>query len=325
MSNNPETITLQSTESPKIPKGSDSYSMNIHKGLMIHYSPYYNAAFKGPFIEATAESIPISATRTALENLSSWLYTGDIIPDRAMKRKWEDDAAATDNPSKRNKRHELMELYILADAYDFLAIRRWCFAELHKLTFVTKIPLSTPRDSVATASTYFAALGIRAPLKTRMGHVRHPQRPTPPEFKPLDEDTINLAFDNLPANDLLLEWLVTIYAGHHVSVEQSVEKLEPWEYLAEYKAEQHSAEKRSWDSLHGDFLERVLQAKGWALGTGRVGGDCRCCGKGVCAFHVHECESERMAGESFFFSPDFVVVLLAFRLWKWRFVRLGRC
>lgn len=79
-------------------------SFHIHVDILCYYSTYYRAALKGAFREADRDALDVDASAQTLRLVIQWLYTGGV-------------AITTSTP-------ELVQLYIFADRYDFLALRR---------------------------------------------------------------------------------------------------------------------------------------------------------------------------------------------------------
>lgn len=85
-----------------------------HKELLSFFSPYFRAALTGEFADSKKKVLDIETTHDALSMLVNWTYQGE---------------AYTFNKSI-SVLDSLVDLYILADRYDFLAVRRWVMTEL---------------------------------------------------------------------------------------------------------------------------------------------------------------------------------------------------
>ncbi|THW20422.1 hypothetical protein D6D23_06843 [Aureobasidium pullulans] len=92
----PETIKLVSK------KGKTTVS--VHKELLCFFSPYYKAALKGNFTEATTDSLQVDLTDKGLKMFVRWIYTGEVASPRCFPR--------------------YFSLYIFADLVDIVALQR---------------------------------------------------------------------------------------------------------------------------------------------------------------------------------------------------------
>ncbi|KAH0362977.1 hypothetical protein KCU65_g7751, partial [Aureobasidium melanogenum] len=76
---------------------------SVHKELLCYFSPYYTAVLKGGFSEAKKDTIEMNLPHYHMQDLVSWLYSGNII--------------TCDSSS-------LFDLYLFADEKMMLAFRR---------------------------------------------------------------------------------------------------------------------------------------------------------------------------------------------------------
>jgi hypothetical protein len=59
--------------------GDSTETIPVHKNFICHYSPYFNALFKGGFIEGKTQFVELEDTPPAAFNIFvKWLYTQDI-------------------------------------------------------------------------------------------------------------------------------------------------------------------------------------------------------------------------------------------------------
>ncbi|THY05444.1 hypothetical protein D6D02_07725 [Aureobasidium pullulans] len=92
----PETIKLVSK------KGKTTVS--VHKELLCFFSPYYKAALKGVFTEATKDTLQVNLSSETLRMFVKWIYTGEVTGMEPFSR--------------------YFNLYIFADLVDIVALRR---------------------------------------------------------------------------------------------------------------------------------------------------------------------------------------------------------
>jgi hypothetical protein len=83
--------------------GKEAKDFGIHKDLICHHSPYFNAAFNSQFKEAETGIMILEDTESRVfELFYQWLYTQNL---------WEEDAAEKKWPASE----EVIMLYIFAD------------------------------------------------------------------------------------------------------------------------------------------------------------------------------------------------------------------
>lgn len=116
----PETVQLEAI------CGRKRATVSVHTELLCHFSPYYYAALKGGFEESGSESLEVDTDKETLNLLVSWLYSGQLL--------------AHLSPADRFKKYRLMCLYIFADRFDFLALRRHIFKAWNEAFIVSKSP-----------------------------------------------------------------------------------------------------------------------------------------------------------------------------------------
>jgi hypothetical protein len=97
------------------------FSASVHKELLCFFSPYYAAALKGGFAEATSNTLTLDLPNDRMADVVSWLYSGTIISEEEI---------------------DLMKLYVFADEKMMLAFRR---SIMSKLICITSI--SCPMDA----------------------------------------------------------------------------------------------------------------------------------------------------------------------------------
>lgn len=117
-------VTLQTTE-----EGGRKFS--VHKALLCHYSPYFNSALNGNFSEAKDGLHPLAINEQVVTRFIGWLYTRNSFCSTLPE----------DRPSASS-------LYIFADRYDVLALRRDC---LNMLSSLTRRNIITSYTSVVNA------------------------------------------------------------------------------------------------------------------------------------------------------------------------------
>jgi len=105
-------ITLNSKRDKKRKNG-----VPVHKELLCYYSKYYRAALKGGFSEAESNVFEVDASHACLGDFVGWLYTGYLEPFP-----WKPDSAT--------KPMSVVDMYILADRIDSLALRRSIISSL---------------------------------------------------------------------------------------------------------------------------------------------------------------------------------------------------
>lgn len=93
-------------------EGNNQPTITVHTTLLCHFSPYYRAAIEGGFSERDNEFFDIDVDARTLEIAVFWMYSCRMSPA-------EDGATLLE---------ELVKVYLFADKYDFLALRRDVFA-----------------------------------------------------------------------------------------------------------------------------------------------------------------------------------------------------
>lgn len=112
-----EIIELKATE------GSNPSTITVHLDLLCSFSRYYTAALKGNFQEAGKDFLSVKTSADILDMAIVWIYTGQL---------------QTTNHNKTTlSAEELIQLYIFADHFDFLALRRTI------ITYWTKVNQSS--------------------------------------------------------------------------------------------------------------------------------------------------------------------------------------
>ncbi|THY18955.1 hypothetical protein D6D01_07163 [Aureobasidium pullulans] len=79
-------------------------TVSVHRELLCFFSPYYKAALKGIFTEATTDSLEVNLTSGTLKMFVKWIYTGEVASMEPFSR--------------------YFNLYIFADLVDMIALRR---------------------------------------------------------------------------------------------------------------------------------------------------------------------------------------------------------
>lgn len=95
-------IKLQAT-------GEEGGIFTVHAELLCFFSPYYRAALKGGFMESGKTQLKVNVQGNILGSVVTWMYSGTVLNmDESMEVTCK----------------ILIELYMFADEYDFLALRR---------------------------------------------------------------------------------------------------------------------------------------------------------------------------------------------------------
>ncbi|KAF2086010.1 hypothetical protein K490DRAFT_45462, partial [Saccharata proteae CBS 121410] len=126
---------------------------NVHKGLLCHYSKYFNAAFNGGFKEANEDTISLrEVTVKVFGIVFDWLYTQQILglPCSTIR-----EQCSTTN--KRSECHAnlevipILEVYVFGDCYDMPGLRAAATYLYHHI-YLVHHPHSWPNfDAVVTA------------------------------------------------------------------------------------------------------------------------------------------------------------------------------
>ncbi|KAF1351865.1 hypothetical protein BDV97DRAFT_133617 [Delphinella strobiligena] len=105
-------ILMSSTEVIKLKATEDSNpsTVTIHLDLLCFDSRYYTAALKGSFQEAGKNFLEVETSADVLKMAVVWMYTGQL--------------QTTKHSKTTLSAEELIQLYIFADHFDFLALRR---------------------------------------------------------------------------------------------------------------------------------------------------------------------------------------------------------
>lgn len=98
--------------------------MNIN--LLCHFSPYYHAALQGGFKEARKKSLDVDTDEETLVTVIFWLYHGQL------------PTAFTSFDSFTRKNY-LLKLYIFADRFDILALRRYIISHWASTNWSTNL------------------------------------------------------------------------------------------------------------------------------------------------------------------------------------------
>ncbi|KAI5241314.1 hypothetical protein E4T43_05541 [Aureobasidium subglaciale] len=84
------------------------FEVPVHRQLLSYFSPYFKAAFESGFAESKQEVFVLEGlSAITYQELLIWLYTGQFRGLESGESYW-----------------LLIELYVFADAYEFLALRR---------------------------------------------------------------------------------------------------------------------------------------------------------------------------------------------------------
>lgn len=82
-----------------VKNGEDEQSFQVHKNFICHYSPYFNAAFNGRFLEGTTQALDLDDTNPKVFSLFvTWLYTQQIK-----------------DGGEKLKRKDMADMWMLAD------------------------------------------------------------------------------------------------------------------------------------------------------------------------------------------------------------------
>ncbi|THX83213.1 hypothetical protein D6D04_03081 [Aureobasidium pullulans] len=95
---------LEKSKTIKLVSNKGNTTVSVHKELLCFFSPYYEAALKGNFTEATTDSLQVDLTNRALKMFVRWIFTGEVASPRCLS-------------------HDF-NLYIFADLVDIVALRR---------------------------------------------------------------------------------------------------------------------------------------------------------------------------------------------------------
>lgn len=89
--------------------------IHVHKTLLCWWSKYYDRALNGHFVEASQGLQPVTASEDTLRHAVQWMYTGKLqkrVENRTRVR------------YLRLSIDDAVEVYLFADQYDILALRR---------------------------------------------------------------------------------------------------------------------------------------------------------------------------------------------------------
>lgn len=125
----------------------DGEHLTVHAELLCHFSPYYRVAIEGEFQEKGKDFFDVDAGRKALRMATTWMYTGKIVN--------------IGDEDKHPSVPALIALYVFADSYNFLALRRDLMSSLADM-YRGKVPLY---QEVTSA---YDSLPSNSPLCRRM-------------------------------------------------------------------------------------------------------------------------------------------------------------
>lgn len=133
----------QINEQPNPTEGEGKYVI-CHKELLSFFSPYFCAALTGEFADSKKKVSDVETTYDALSMLLNWLYHGEAYFAYTLSK----TISVLDS---------LVDLYILADRYDFLAVRRWVITELsHTYKLPNKETVQRAFDSLRKTGSDFS-------------------------------------------------------------------------------------------------------------------------------------------------------------------------
>ena len=99
--------------------GSEKRQFSVHRGLLCHYSPYFQAALNGRFREAQTKSLELEDDSDLIEWFVHWLYHQRITPDPPH-----------DDPSPSR----LFRLYTLAQMFLVPQLQNHVISVIHRKT-----------------------------------------------------------------------------------------------------------------------------------------------------------------------------------------------
>jgi len=123
----------------------------VHKELLCHFSPFYLAALKDGFREATLDVIEVDVNEDVLQHFVGWLYTGQTPSTRSS------DFRTTARP--------IVDLYVFAEWTGNLALRRSIMNTLVPVPRTYRVARLVSHGEVATA---FEHLPEWSPLRKYM-------------------------------------------------------------------------------------------------------------------------------------------------------------
>jgi hypothetical protein len=89
-----------------------NFSISILESLLCHYSSYYKAYLRGPFLESRSDTITFEMTADTAKLFVTWLYSGRFAEDCDYK--------------------VMFELYVFADKVDVPAMKKDIMTFIHK-------------------------------------------------------------------------------------------------------------------------------------------------------------------------------------------------
>jgi len=102
-----------------------------------------------------------------LNHLSSWLYAGGLSIKKSRKRKLDDD-----DTSPYLASYAYVSLYVLADEYEILALRRWCISRLKEVVLGYTKSVLILRANLSTLNSLPDACPLRAWMIEVLAHCR---------------------------------------------------------------------------------------------------------------------------------------------------------
>ncbi|KAL8799083.1 MAG: hypothetical protein Q9223_007688 [Gallowayella weberi] len=102
--------------------GHEGAKFHTHKSLLCHVSPFFDAAFNGPFKESSGSMKINEDEADTFERFVQWIYRGEV------------DVTPLNDPLCFESRYtQLTALYVLADKYDIASLKN----DVMRLLFAT--------------------------------------------------------------------------------------------------------------------------------------------------------------------------------------------